>query len=46
MDLAIKHAKAFNGKILVVTSMIGDNIAENPKFFDAERKLEQVKAYI
>ena len=41
MDIAIKHAKAFEGEILIVTSMIdGDKTSNIAK---AEKSLEQTK---
>jgi nucleotide-binding universal stress UspA family protein len=45
MDIAMKHAKAFEGEILIVTSMIGGDNSEMQKFTDAEKNLEQAKAY-
>ena len=45
MDIAVKHAKAFNGKILIVTSMVGGNKTEGQEFVDAEKNLGQAKAY-
>jgi len=45
MDIAVKHAKAFDGEILIVTSMLGGEKAERQKFVDAEKNLEQAKAY-
>ena len=45
MAIAVKHAKAFDGEILIVTSMIGGDKSEMQKFADAEKNLEQAKAY-
>jgi len=45
MKIAVKHAKAFEGEILVVTSMVGGDKSEMQKFSDAEKNLEQAKAY-
>lgn len=45
MDIAVKHAKAFDGEILIVTSMIGGDKTEKPNFFESEKNLEQAKAY-
>ncbi len=45
MKIAVKHAKAFDGEILIVTSMVGGDKSEMQKFTDAEKNLEQVKAY-
>ena len=40
MDIAVKHAKAFNGEILIVTSMVGGDKTERQEFVDAEKNLE------
>ena len=45
MDTAVKHAKAFDGHILIVTSMVSGDKAEAQKIVDAEKNLEQAKAY-
>ena len=45
MDIAVKHAKAFNGEILIVTSMVGGDKTETQKLVDAEKNLAQAKAY-
>jgi nucleotide-binding universal stress UspA family protein len=45
MDIAVKHAKAFNGEILIVTSMVGGDKTEGQEFVDAEKNLGQAKAY-
>lgn len=45
MDIAVKHAKAFNGEILIVTSMVGGDKTEGQEFVDAEKNLDQAKAY-
>ena len=45
MDIAVKHAKAFDGEILITTSMIGGDKTENTEVVDAEKNLEQAKAY-
>ncbi len=45
MDIAVKHAKAFDGQILIVTSMVGGDKAEKQKIVDTEKNLEQAKAY-
>ena len=45
MDIAVKHAKAFDGDILIVTSMIGGDKSEIQKLTDAEKNLEQAKTY-
>jgi nucleotide-binding universal stress UspA family protein len=45
MDIAVKHAKAFDGQILIVTSMQGGDKAETQKIVDNEKNLEQAKTY-
>lgn len=45
LDIAIKHSKAFDGEILIATSMIGGDKTKNPKFNETENKLEQAKVY-
>ncbi|MBC8440247.1 MAG: universal stress protein [Deltaproteobacteria bacterium] len=45
MDIAVKHAKAFNGEILIVTSMKGGDKTEGQEFVNAEKNLDQAKAY-
>lgn len=41
MDIAIKHAKAFEGEILIVTSMIDGDKTSN--IAEAEKSLERTK---
>lgn len=45
MDIAVKHAKAFNGMIYIVTSLIGGDKTEQQEIIDAEKNLEKAKAY-
>jgi len=45
MDIAVKHAKAFDGEILIVTSMLGGDKTDGQEFVDAEKNLDQAKAY-
>jgi len=45
MNIAVKHAKAFDGEILIVTSMIGGEKTERQELADAEKNLDQAKAY-
>ncbi|NOX33879.1 MAG: universal stress protein [Deltaproteobacteria bacterium] len=45
MDIAAKHAKAFDGEILIVTSMTGGDKTETLEIVEAEKNLEQAKAY-
>jgi len=44
MNIAVKHAKAFDGEILIVTSMIGGDKTERQELVDAEKNLEQAKS--
>jgi nucleotide-binding universal stress UspA family protein len=46
MDVAVKHAKAFDGQIIIVASMLGGDKAEQQKIVDTEKNLEQAKAYL
>ncbi len=45
MDLAVKHAKAFDSEILVVTSLIGGDKTEQDEINLAEKNLEKAKSY-
>ncbi len=45
MDIAVKHAKAFEGEILIATSMVGGDKVAKQKVVDTEKNLEQAKAY-
>ncbi|WP_300460878.1 universal stress protein [Desulfobacula sp.] len=45
MDIAVKHAKAFDGEILIVTSMVGGDKTEKLKIIEVEENLEQAKTY-
>lgn len=45
MDVAVKQAKAFEGEILIVTSMVGGENSEAQEVADAEKNLAQAKAY-
>lgn len=45
MDVAVKQAKAVEGEILIVTSMVGGETSEAQEIADAEKNLEQAKAY-
>lgn len=45
MDIAIKHAKAFDGKVFIVTSMVGGEKTGKQEILKAEENLEQAKAY-
>ena len=45
MDIAVRHAKAFDGEVFIVTSMIGGEKTEKQEIIDAEENLEKAKAY-
>jgi len=45
LKIAVEHAKAFNGEVLIATSMIGGSKAEQAKIKEAEENLEKVKSY-
>jgi nucleotide-binding universal stress UspA family protein len=45
MDIAVKHAKAFDGEILVVTSMQGGEKTEKQEIVNAEENLANAKSY-
>ncbi len=45
MDIAVKHAKAFDGEIAIVTSLFGGDKTKNSDLLEAEKKLEEAKAY-
>lgn len=48
IQLAIDHAKAFNAKLFVVTSVVGHSLDENGKLanIEAQNRLDDVKASI
>ncbi|MFW2366363.1 MAG: universal stress protein [Desulforhopalus sp.] len=46
LEHAVKHAKAFDGRILLATSMRGGEEVELKEFSLAERKLEKAKEFI
>ncbi|MCP4020990.1 MAG: universal stress protein [Desulfobacteraceae bacterium] len=46
LELAVKHANAFNGEILLATSMPGGKDVELKEFNRAEEKLDQAKDLI
>jgi nucleotide-binding universal stress UspA family protein len=46
LKLAVKHAKAFDGEILLVTSMRGGEDVELKKFTEAEEALEKAKEFL
>lgn len=45
MEIAVKHAKAFDGMIYIVTSLMGEDKTEQQEIFDAEKNLEAAKAF-
>ena len=45
MDIAVKHAKAFDAQILVVTSLVGGDSTAEKEIAEAEKNLENAKAY-
>lgn len=45
MDIAVKHAKAFDGEILIVTSLVGGDKTEKETIVEAEKNLAQAKNY-
>ena len=45
MDIAVKHAKAFEGEILIVTSLAGGDKTKGQEVAKAEKNLEQAKSY-
>ena len=45
LELAVKHAKAFEGTVLLVTSMRGGEEVELKEFTRAEAKLENAKEF-
>ena len=46
LEMAVKHAKAFAGEVLLVTSRIGGDKTERPEIIDAKRDLEEAKNYL
>ena len=45
MKIAVKHAKAFDGEIHIVTSLLGGERTEGLEIAKAEDNLEKAKAY-
>ncbi len=45
MEIAVKHAKAFDGSVDVVTSLLGGDKTEQKEITEAEQNLEKAKAY-
>ncbi len=46
MKIAVAHAKAFKGTVLVVTSMVGGGTTELQGVHEAEENLKKVKQYL
>jgi len=46
IDIAMKHAKAFDGEIFIVTSLPGGDKTDQKKIIETEKNLEQAKAYV
>lgn len=45
LEIALKHAKAFNGEVLVVTSMKGGERDEHGAYEEAEKNLKDAGQY-
>jgi nucleotide-binding universal stress UspA family protein len=45
LEIALKHAKAFNGEVLVVTSMKGGEKKEHAAYNEAENNLKDAGQY-
>jgi nucleotide-binding universal stress UspA family protein len=45
LEIALTHAKAFKGEVLVVTSMVGGGKSEQSQVQDAEENLEKAKKF-
>ena len=45
LAIALTHAKAFKGDVLIVTSMVGGGKSEQLKVQDAEENLEKAQKY-
>ena len=45
LKIALEHAKAFKGELLVVTSMVGGEKAKPENVTETEENLERVKQY-
>jgi len=45
LKIALTHAKAFNGEVLIVTSMVGGGKSEQSKVQTAEENLEKAKKH-
>ena len=45
MDIAVKHAKAFDGRILVMTSLIGGEATDQETIDQAKENLEGARSF-
>lgn len=45
MDIAAKHAKAFDGEVLIVTSLVGGDKTEKDEIDKAEANFEGIKKF-
>ncbi len=45
LKVAVKHAKAFDATVLLVTSMVGGEKTDQEEIIKAEKNLESVKKY-
>ncbi|HKK91749.1 MAG TPA: universal stress protein [Desulfobacteraceae bacterium] len=45
LEIAVKHARAFEGDVLVMTSMPGGEQSTKKEIVQAEKNLEEAKAY-
>ena len=45
LEIAVKHARAFDGEVLVMTSMPGGEQSTKKEIVQAEKNLEEAKTY-
>jgi nucleotide-binding universal stress UspA family protein len=45
LDLAARHARAFNGEVIIVTSLMGGEKTTQAHITSAEQNLEEAKSY-
>lgn len=46
LALAIEHAKAFDGEVVLVTSMVGGDKTTRDRVIEAEKNLEEAKKFL
>jgi len=46
LELAVEHAKAFAGEVMVVTSLAGGDKTSQEQIFEAEKNLEEAKQFL